>query len=629
MKKKNKRNFKKIIATTCLILVLSKQNTVFAISDDFWNILSFGIENAQNNIVYRTDTNEEMEELKSEIRKDQEGIFSMKNMYRNLNEKGIRGFYTHNLVRFEVSTNSNQRELKIRDMVYKNSKEDIENIKSIVKQKTLGLNGRDNIEKLHSAYETVIEDLSYGFISGVDNAELLERNVIQGLAGNKVVCEAYSYYMAFFMDELGFNNRIVTGRTDNDSINGHMWNIVEVDGKWYVIDATWGDFKNKNIRDKYFLAGKDDLTSHVIDEGYKDIYNKVEKKNYFYNEAKSNSDTQVLFNKNKDLLNTILKNREILNIKLNENKISDRALVLEILNIYDENINNLKNSTKKIDLDINSNDFWNKEVDIKKDINNQRADLTLLNNNVINFIVNNQNIASILNDENQINSDEKIKAILLKEYKKQEDIENSKKYFETLSGNNIKDIDINTSNDSKSYIKGYSDNTFRPNNSVSRAEAATMIGRLIKGSGDFDNDGITLFTDIENEWYSGAILFVSEKNLIKGYSDNTFRPNKNITRAEFATIIANYLGDIDVNNSALKDINNHWAKNSINKVYSKSIINGYPDKTFRPDLDITRAEAVTILNKVFNIENKNNKDVVFSDVFEKDWFYENIMNASN
>lgn len=180
----------------------------------------------------------------------------------------------------------------------------------------------------------------------------------------------------------------------------------------------------------------------------------------------------------------------------------------------------------------------------------------------------------------------------------------------------------------KAYIKGYSDGSFKPNNPVSRAEAATMIGRIINASDDFSTGNDTKFSDANNEWYSKAVNYVVEKNLIKGYEDGTFKPNKNITRAEFATIIANYVGNDQLNKSDLTDIKGHWAESSIDNVYTIGAIKGYEDKTFKPDNEITRAEAVTILNKVFDVKANNKSLITFTDVSNSDWFYNDVMDAS-
>ncbi|MDO5714583.1 MAG: S-layer homology domain-containing protein, partial [Tissierellia bacterium] len=188
-----------------------------------------------------------------------------------------------------------------------------------------------------------------------------------------------------------------------------------------------------------------------------------------------------------------------------------------------------------------------------------------------------------------------------------------------------------------SYIKGYPDGTFRPQGNLTRAEAAVMMARLLNQGDVTTGSRTTKFTDANNGWYSQGINYVVEKGLIQGYEDGTFKPNQDITRAEFAKMIAEYVEGNQKGKSNLKDIEKHWAKEAIEKVYGKEIVKGYPDGTFKPNQKITRAEAVTILNRAFGRYTNNNsiKDVnitkghTFSDVKPSDWFYYEVFEAAN
>ncbi|SHH11666.1 Listeria/Bacterioides repeat-containing protein [Anaerosphaera aminiphila DSM 21120] len=186
-----------------------------------------------------------------------------------------------------------------------------------------------------------------------------------------------------------------------------------------------------------------------------------------------------------------------------------------------------------------------------------------------------------------------------------------------------------------SYIKGYPNGNFKPHGNITRGEAATMFARLLNNSDNFGTTKTTKFTDANNQWYSEAINYVVNKGLISGYPDGTFKPNANITRAEFAQMISGY---VTVGGSAtnFKDVNDHWAKEAIEKLYGNKSVTGYPDGTFKPNDEITRAEAVTILNSVFGrVSNTQSFDSVksslksFGDVKSSDWFYANVMDASN
>ncbi|MBS4882952.1 MAG: S-layer homology domain-containing protein [Peptoniphilus harei] len=188
-----------------------------------------------------------------------------------------------------------------------------------------------------------------------------------------------------------------------------------------------------------------------------------------------------------------------------------------------------------------------------------------------------------------------------------------------------------------SYIKGYPDGTFKPQANVTRAEAAQMFATLLNGGSDFGTSSATKFSDASDDWFSKAINYVVAKGLISGYPDGKFKPNDSITRAEFAQMISGYVNNEKKSAADFKDVKDHWAKDAIDKLYGNKNVNGYPDGTFKPNAKITRAEAVTILNSVFNRNttstslNNVNKSALnkFSDVNEGFWAYYNILDAAN
>ena len=187
------------------------------------------------------------------------------------------------------------------------------------------------------------------------------------------------------------------------------------------------------------------------------------------------------------------------------------------------------------------------------------------------------------------------------------------------------------------YIKGYPDGTFKPQANVTRAEAAQMFATLLNGGTNFGTSQATKFSDASDDWYSKAINYVVGKGLISGYPNGTFKPNESITRAEFAQMISGYIKNEKAGSSDFQDVKDHWAKDAIDKLYGNKNVTGYPDGSFKPNAKITRAEAVTILNSVFNRNtNKNSLNNVntsslnkFSDVSEGFWAYYNILDAAN
>lgn len=164
---------------------------------------------------------------------------------------------------------------------------------------------------------------------------------------------------------------------------------------------------------------------------------------------------------------------------------------------------------------------------------------------------------------------------------------------------------------SPSYIAGYPDGTFKPGREVTRAEAVRMFVTLVNEGKELPKNPTTKFKDANNKWYSDEINFAVSKGFISGYSDGTFKPNQGITRAEFAQMIAVFVKDGYPGSSDFKDVKGHWASNAIDQLYGNKKIKGFPDGTFKPDQKLTRAEAVTVLNSVFG---RNTKSTSFANV---------------
>lgn len=164
---------------------------------------------------------------------------------------------------------------------------------------------------------------------------------------------------------------------------------------------------------------------------------------------------------------------------------------------------------------------------------------------------------------------------------------------------------------SPTYIAGYPDGTFKPGKEVTRAEAVRMFVTLVNEGKELPKNPTTKFKDANNKWYSDEINFAVSKGFISGYSDGTFKPNQGITRAEFAQMIAVFVKDGYPGSSNFKDVKGHWASNAIDQLYGNKKIKGFPDGTFKPDQKLTRAEAVTVLNSVFG---RNTKSTSFTNV---------------
>ena len=192
--------------------------------------------------------------------------------------------------------------------------------------------------------------------------------------------------------------------------------------------------------------------------------------------------------------------------------------------------------------------------------------------------------------------------------------------------------------DHYAYIVGYSeDGTVRPNANITRAEVATIFFRLLTDEArDQFWSTSNNFTDVAADaWYNNAISTMVNAGIIQGYEDGTFRPNNNITRAEFAAIASRFMSSgYDVEEDLFTDIANHWARQNINDAAMTKWINGYPDGTFLPDKAITRAEAVTLVNNV--LQRKPDADHLLDSMIHwpdnmdtSAWYYEAIQEATN
>lgn len=209
----------------------------------------------------------------------------------------------------------------------------------------------------------------------------------------------------------------------------------------------------------------------------------------------------------------------------------------------------------------------------------------------------------------------------------------NKGHYEYISRRRLVPVKVKSSKKSvvKPYIQGYSDGLFRPNFAVTRAEASQMILKLQKATAskhklDFD--------DVKDSWYNEALNYTYSKGMILA-KDGKLRPDDKMTRAEFARMIFPLLLQKSTE-EAFTDIRGHEFEEAIIRAAANGIVKGYPDKTFRPDGKVTRAEAVAILNRLYKktltayeIEKNMFKLKTFEDVKKSHWAYKEIMSAMN
>ena len=192
-------------------------------------------------------------------------------------------------------------------------------------------------------------------------------------------------------------------------------------------------------------------------------------------------------------------------------------------------------------------------------------------------------------------------------------------------------------NDHYAYIVGYPDKTVRPQNGITRAEVATIFFRLLTDeTRNANSTKSNSYSDVAaGAWYNHAVSTLSAMGIVKGDSNGKFNPNAPITRAEFAAIAARFDDKANSTTADFSDIVSHWAKNEISAASNNGWINGYPDGTFRPDNKITRAEAMTLVNRVLKrlpetTEDLHDDMIKWSDNSDaSQWFYLAVQEATN
>ena len=212
----------------------------------------------------------------------------------------------------------------------------------------------------------------------------------------------------------------------------------------------------------------------------------------------------------------------------------------------------------------------------------------------------------------------------------------AEKKAETVRNYRSSTPDLLNGDDHFTYVIGYEDGSVRPNGLISRAETTTIFFRLLK---DSVRDGNLLtsntYTDVPNNyWANTAISTMTGLGIVQGRSSTTFDPQAPITRAEFAAICARFDTGTSSGTQTFSDISGHWAEKYIQRAAELGWIKGYADGTFRPDTYITRAEAMTMINRVLNRIPEETSDLlsnmnVWPDCNPSDWFYLAVQEATN
>ena len=210
------------------------------------------------------------------------------------------------------------------------------------------------------------------------------------------------------------------------------------------------------------------------------------------------------------------------------------------------------------------------------------------------------------------------------------------KYADTVRNYRGVTPDLLNDSDHFAYVIGYMDGNVRPYGLISRAETTTIFFRLLK---DSVRDGNLLtsntYTDVADDyWANTAISTMTGLGIVQGRSTTTFDPKAPITRAQFAAICARFDTGKSNGEQTFSDISGHWAEKYIQRAAELGWIKGFEDGTFRPDTYITRAQAMTMINRVLNRIPEDESDLlpgmnVWPDCNPGDWFYLAVQEATN
>ena len=186
----------------------------------------------------------------------------------------------------------------------------------------------------------------------------------------------------------------------------------------------------------------------------------------------------------------------------------------------------------------------------------------------------------------------------------------------------------------RAYINGYPDGSVKPQGEITRGEVAAIMSRLHADVEEIEYSTETKYADVKaTDWYAKHIAYVSDKGLMEGYEDGSFKPEDKITRAEYATVVARFK-NLERIATSFEDSKDHWASEFIGAVANKKWITGYPDGSFKPMNNISREEVATMTNKMLDrnvdevgVGNLNIKK--FTDLLHGTWSYYEMVEASN
>ncbi|MCQ4086379.1 S-layer homology domain-containing protein [Saccharibacillus sp. JS10] len=179
------------------------------------------------------------------------------------------------------------------------------------------------------------------------------------------------------------------------------------------------------------------------------------------------------------------------------------------------------------------------------------------------------------------------------------------------------------------YIMGYADGSFKPAQAITRAELAAIVGRITGVT-----QGNATFSDVKNgSWAASVVGPVAASGIMTGYNDGTFKPNASITRGELAAALAKLLPqsglEMSGSSTGFSDLAaNHWVTEAAKQLQAAGVVTGYANGSFKPEQNVTRAEAVTMINRLVGLANSNATSGTWSDVASGYWAYDAVRAAS-
>ena len=436
----------------------------------------------------------------------------------------------------------------------------------------------------HNEFKDIKVDINGGNLYSIKGNEWVFGNGDWSVNGDTVVQSGDETGSTAWLDLTNLNNYTLTLKAKKTAGGeGFQVGVAAADGQNYyrVNIGGWG---NTTAKIQHIVNGVSSETGNVAEQSY--VGNVNIEDNEWYDVRVEVSDYEIKAYLNDEFICSYVKPQEYGPVYASSVYDEETGeVIVKLVNTMDSAVN----------VDVN--------VDNAKITNNVAKTTVMLGDTSLENSLNDKNAIAPANSE----------------------ITNASNEFTySAPANSFSIIHLKTA-ESRPYIKGYADGTFKPNGTITRAEAAAIIARL---SGIDENKAYeSKFGDVQSDkWYANYINFAAQKGYITGYADGTFKPDNTITRAEMAVIAGKYIGITPGHHPEFSDVKfDFWAGEYIDAMSLKGLIKGYSDGTFKPNNTITRAEAVTIINRAENRTDAAAQNP-FTDI-DGHWAYNEILKA--